>query len=157
MPTWRRNDNHLSGSGLECPVRLARLIIHTDGYVASDGRGAWAFVARGDDVHASEAGALEGVESHLAEWIAVTRALAWSEGALARGDSIELRTDSALVAKGLASRRPAMSGPAAELRASCRQALARLAKAGVKAKVVRVPREENEEADALAREAADGG
>lgn len=138
------------------PTRLPRYVVHTDGYVASDGRAAWAFVARGEDVDVRQAGALAQVGAHHAEWVAVSRALAWAEGAgLARGDTIELRTDSALVEKGLASRRPEMSGEAGALRAACRQALARLGQAGVRTRVVRVRREENEEADALAREAAD--
>lgn len=132
------------------------VVVWTDGFVAEDGRAGWAFVARGAGVEAREAGALSGVESHLAEWIAVSRALTWAEETLAPGDALVLRTDSALVAKGLASRRPAMSGEAAALRAACRQALARLAAGGVRAKVARVRREENAEADAAARAAAQG-
>jgi hypothetical protein len=81
----------------------------------------------------------------------MTEALAWAEATLAEGDALELRTDSALVAKGLASRRPAMSGEAAEARAACRQALARLGQRGVKARVQRIGREENVEADGQAR------
>lgn len=126
--------------------------MHTDGYVAADGRGGWAFVVPGGDV--SEAGALTGAAPHLAEWTAMMNALRWAEETLQPGDALELVTDSALVAKGLASRRPAMSGEAATMRAHCRQALARLGERGVKARVVRVARELNEEADALARAAA---
>lgn len=84
----------------------------------------------------------------------MSRALEWASEHLEAPQSLEIRTDAALVAKGLASRRPEMHGEAATLRAACRQTLARLAQRGVRAKVVRVPREENEEADALAREAA---
>ncbi|HET6405564.1 MAG TPA: hypothetical protein VFH78_13040 [Candidatus Thermoplasmatota archaeon] len=135
---------------------MARAVVSTDGYVAHDGRAGWAFVARVEAHAARDSGSLAGVRSHLAEWVAVSRALAWAEATLARGDALELRTDSALVAKGLASRRPEMSGEAGALRAACRQALARLAANGVPAKVVRVPREENDEADALARAAALG-
>jgi ribonuclease HI len=133
------------------------VLVATDGYVGEDGRAAaWAFVVSGAR-QAREAGALPGGPSHLAEWTAVSRALAWAEARLDAGDELELRTDSALVAKGLASRRPEMSGEAAELRAACRQALARLAGRGVRARVVRVRREENEEADAEARRAARRG
>src|SRR5438067_10024777 len=129
----------------------------TDGYVGESGVAAWAFVARaaagGLDI--THSGTLPArTPSHMAEWAAASAALAWCEATLERGDSIELRTDSALVAKGLASRRPALSGEAAETRAACRQTLARLAAAGVRAKVVRVRREENAEADAAARAAA---
>ena len=129
---------------------MRRVIVSTDGYVGSEGA-AWAFVA-GD---ITRSGVLAPTApSHVAEWAAVSAALAWAEATLEAGDSIELRTDSALVAKGLASRRPAISGEAAETRAACRQALARLAASGVQAKVVRVRREENSEADAAARGAA---
>lgn len=130
------------------------VVVCSDGYVGPDGRGGWAFIARGDGLDARDSGPLENAASHMAEWTAMGRALAWAEAELAPGDALELRTDSALVAKGLASRRPEMSGEAATLRAACRQALARLAAQGVRAKVARVRREENEEADALAREAA---
>lgn len=137
-------------------VRVASgvVVVWSDGYVGEDGRAGWAFVARGDAIEVREAGALSGVESHLAEWSAVSRALAWAEAALAPGHALELRVDSALVAKGLASRRPAISGEAGALRAECRRALARLGARGVPARVARVPREENGEADALARNAA---
>lgn len=130
------------------------VVVCSDGYVAEDGRGGWAFVVRGDGVEASGSGAISGASSHLAEWTAVSRALEWVGEHVEGPQTIELRTDAALVAKGLASRRPEMHGEAASLRAACRQALARLAERGVRAKVVRVPREENEEADALARQAA---
>jgi ribonuclease HI len=130
------------------------VLVYSDGYVGGDGRGGWAFVARGEGVEAREAGALVGASSHLAEWTAVARALAWCEEHLQPPQTLELRTDASLVEKGLASRRPQMSGEAAALRAGCRQALARLAERGVPARVVRVPRAENEEADAAAREAA---
>ncbi|MFA5862674.1 MAG: hypothetical protein WDA16_13370 [Candidatus Thermoplasmatota archaeon] len=129
--------------------------IATDGFVAADGAGGWAFVARGDGVDVTRRGELRNVAPHLAEWRAMMEALAWAEGALFEaGDEIELRTDSALVAKGLASRKPAMSGEAAEARAACRQALARLGERGIRASVVRVPREANEEADRQSRRAA---
>lgn len=131
-----------------------RVLVSTDGYLGADGLAGWAFVAVWDEGRIEQAGALPSATSHLAEWTAVSRALAWAEGHLERGAQLELRTDSALVAKGLASRRPEMSGEAAALRAACRQALARLAQGGVKARVVRVRREENEEADGLARRAA---
>ena len=133
-----------------------RVVVATDGFVAQDGRAGWSFVAHGGGHDAREAGALAGVESHLAEWIAVSRALEWAERSLQTGDALELRTDSALVAKGLASRRPEMSGEAGQRRAACRQALARLGSRGIRARVVRVAREENGEADALARAAALG-
>lgn len=133
------------------PACLLAVVVHTDGFVAEDGRAGWAFVAEG---RAHDAGSLERVASHLAEWTAMSRALAWAERTLEQGETLELRTDSALVAKGLASRRPEMSGEAATLRAECRKTLARLAQRGVKAKVVRVKREDNAEADALARAAA---
>ena len=135
-----------------------RAHVWSDGFAAADGRAGWAFVARDDDGSESgrAAGPLRDAPSHLVEWTAVARALAWAERALARGDTLEVRVDSALVAKGLASRRPEMSGEAAQLRAECRQALARLAANGVRSKVVRIRREENEEADALARAAAMG-
>lgn len=130
------------------------VVIMTDGFVGEDGAG-WAFVARGDGVAVTRAAALPpGTPSHLAEWAAVVAALAWAEAKVESGAEIELRTDSALVAKGLASRRPALHGEAAEVRAACRQALARLGAAGVRARVVRVRREENTEADAAARAAA---
>lgn len=132
-------------------------VVCSDGFVAQDGRGGWAFVAHSGSAATRGSGALAGAQSHLAEWTAVARALAWAEEALEAGDALELRVDSALVAKGLAARRPAISGEAGALRAACRQTLARLGARGVKARVVRVRREENEEADALARVAAGGG
>jgi ribonuclease HI len=134
-----------------------RVVIMTDGFVAADGAAGWAFVARTEHsaIDVTRSGALPpATASHLAEWVAVEAALGWAESALDEGDEIELRTDSAIVAKGLASRRPALHGDAAELRAACRQALARLGAAGIKARVVRVRREENAEADAAARAAA---
>ncbi|HUR68857.1 MAG TPA: reverse transcriptase-like protein [Candidatus Thermoplasmatota archaeon] len=135
-----------------------RVLVSTDGFVADDGSAAWAFVAFADGVTtASRSGMLSRrTASHLAEWTAMRQALAWAEESLEEGE-LELRTDSALVAKGLASRRPEMSGEAAALRAECRQALARLAARGVTARVVRVRREENEAADGLARDAAGQG
>jgi len=127
------------------------VVLSTDGYVGEDGAG-WAFVARPGDV--VRRGALPACPSHVAEWRAMREALAWAEEALQPGDSLEIRTDSALVAKGLASRRPSMSGEAAEARAACRQVLARLAQRGVRAKVLRVDRSANVEADGQARGAA---
>jgi len=131
---------------------VAVVTVWTDGYADAQGAG-WAFVARGDR-EARRSGALPPCPSHVAEWTATARALAWAEEALADGDELRLRTDSALVAKGLSSRRPRMSGEAAEMRAEARRVLARLGERGVRAKVARVPREENAEADGLAREAA---
>lgn len=131
--------------------------VATDGFVSQDGRAGWAFIARDGATGAEMArglGVLEATQSHAAEWVAVVRALAWAERALGDGEALELRVDSALVAKGLASRRPAMSGEAAAMRAACRQALARLSQRGIRTKVVRIRREENAEADALARGAA---
>lgn len=134
-----------------------RVRVSTDGYVAQDGRAGWAFVAHTEEgATDTRSAALADTPSHLAEWIAVTHALAWAEETLLPEDTLELHTDSALVHKGLASRRPEMSGEAGALRAACRQALARLAARGVRTKVFRVRREENEEADALARAAALG-
>lgn len=127
--------------------------VWTDGYVGPEGAG-WAFVARRGAVRHADRGPLAPCPSHEAEWSAVVRALAWALDALEPGDSLLFHTDSALVAKGLASRRPAMSGIAGEMRAEARRRLARLAEAGVRARVVRVPREENAEADGLAREGA---
>jgi ribonuclease HI len=125
--------------------------VWTDAYVGEDGAG-WAFIVHPGGF--SRHGALNPCTSHEAEWAAVCEALAWAERELADGDALELRTDSALVAKGLASRRPAMSGPAAEARASCRQALARMGARGIRTKILRVDRSENAEADGLARRAA---
>lgn len=133
---------------------MSRLVVSTDGHVGEAGA-AWAFVAEGEDEPITRAGLLEGPPSHLAEWRAALEALRFVEDRLNRGDELELRTDSALVAKGLASRRPAMSGEAAEARAECRQRLARLAKAGVRIRVLRVRREENAVADSLARQAVE--
>lgn len=130
-------------------------MVATDGYVGEEGAG-WAFVVSGVGREESRSGRLPGGPSHLVEWRAASEALAWAEAELLAGDVLELRTDSQLVAKGLAGRRPLMSGVAAELRAACRQSLARLAAAGVRVRVERVPREQNAAADALAREAALG-
>jgi ribonuclease HI len=129
---------------------VARVVISTDGYVGTDGAG-WAFVVHGEGHEAVERGVLPDCPSHLAEWCAVERALAWARAALAAGDDLELRTDSALVAKGLARRSPAMSGEAAVKRAGCRQTIAALAREGVKVRVVRVARAANAEADGEAR------
>lgn len=120
-----------------------------DGYRAADGRAAWAFLC--DDGARASGELPAGTRSHLAEWHAVARAL----DHLDRHGSgeVTLQVDAALVAKGLAARRPAMSGEAAELRAACRQALARLDAKGVRVRVARVEREANREADALARAA----
>ncbi|MEA3198929.1 MAG: Reverse transcriptase-like [Thermoplasmata archaeon] len=140
------------GEGAKRPAvaagRVTDVVVWTDGYVGEVGAG-WAFVAQPGGV--VRRGALPACPSHEAEWRAVREALSWAEAALAPGDALELRTDSALVAKGLASRRPAMSGEAAEARAACRQALARLGQRGVKARVQRIGREENVEADGQAR------
>lgn len=131
---------------------VASVTISTDGYVGGDGAAGWAFVARRDGgAAACLRGALPTCPSHLAEWTAVRRALEWAEEEMEDGDRLELRTDSALVAKGLASRRPGMTGEAADLRAECRKALARLARRGIRSKVVRVDRIANVEADAEAR------
>lgn len=130
--------------------------IATDGFVASDGAAGWAFVAHGEGLDVTRRGELSAVPPHLAEWRAMLEALTWAEGAplLARGDELEIRTDSALIAKGLASRKPAMSGQAAESRAACRKVLARLAERGIRARVIRVPREANTEADLHSRRGA---
>jgi ribonuclease HI len=131
-----------------------RVLASTDGVVCTDGRAGWAFIAEWDGGRIERAGALVDATSHLAEWTAISCALAWAETFLEEGATPEIYTDSALVAKGMASRRPAMTGEAAALRASCRQALARLAMRGITGRVVRVRREENAAADALARAAA---
>lgn len=130
--------------------------VSIDGYVGPDGRGGWAVVVEG---RTAASGATSGEPSHLVEWRAASAALAWLERR--RGPDVERRalevrlvTDSALVERGLSARKPAMSGEAAEVRARCRQAIARLAAAGVRVQVVRVPREENAAADAAARQAA---
>lgn len=144
------------GAGRRAPLFIpsgassASVDVAIDGYVGPDGRGGWAVVAGGRVV---ASGATAGEPSHLVEWRAAAAALAWLERRGERGEST-LATDSVLVARGLASRRPAMSGEAAAVRAACRQALARLAAAGVGVRVVRVPREANAEADAAARRAA---
>ncbi len=134
---------------------MHRVVVTTDGYAGTYGV-SWAFIATGPPgtQNVRESGTLSpNVPSHVAEWTAAKHALTWAESTLHRGDNLELRTDSALVAKGLASRRPEMSGEAAHLRAECRQALTRLANAGIHASVTRIRREENEDADTLAREA----
>lgn len=131
---------------------MASWTVSADGHVSAAGA-AWAFVARADGEEVRRSGPLAGATSHLAEWIAASRALEWAGTALAAGDSLVLRVDSALVAKGLASRRPRMSGEAAALRAEARRMLARLAEAGVRVRVERVAREFNVEADAEAHEA----
>lgn len=170
-PRCRAEENHVCDTALEgtsgrhpaggvkCPsapwCQVARVVISTDGYVGAQGAG-WAFVVHGEGHEAVERGSLPDCPSHLAEWCAVERALAWAEGSLGRGDELELRTDSALVAKGLARRNPAMSGEAAIKRAACRQALARLAGVGVRVRVVRVARSANAEADGEARSAGLG-
>lgn len=130
-----------------------RVVVWTDGYVGAEGAG-WGFLARRGDETVAERGPLPACTSHEAEWTAALRALAWALDALEEGDELELRTDSALVAKGLASRRPEMSGAAGEMRARARQTLAALAERGVRSRVVRVARTENLEADGLAREGA---
>lgn len=130
------------------------MVVCSDGFVAEGGAAGWAFVARSERGIARASGPLRAASSHVAEWTAIVRALAWAEETLDTGDTLELRTDSALVAKGLAARRPEMSGEAAVMRAGCRQALARLGARGIKTRVVRVRREENAEADTLARDAA---
>ena len=128
---------------------MALVVISTDAYVGPDGVAGWAFVSSNG---AQERGALPlGTASHLAEWQATARALAWALQNVHAPDTVELRTDSALVAKGLASRRPAMHGEAAVLRAECRRALAALGQVGVRARVERVPREQNAAADELSR------
>lgn len=131
---------------------MARVTLWTDGYADATAAG-WAFVASGDRAH-HEAGTLPPSLSHVTEWTAVLRALQWAERHLDDGDELELRTDSALVAKGLASRRPRMTGEAAEMRAESRRLLARLGERRIRARVARVPREENAEADGMARRAA---
>lgn len=129
---------------------MARVVISTDGYVGPQGAG-WAFVVHGEGHEFVDRGGLPDCPSHLAEWCAVEQALAWARRFLGHGDELELRTDSALVAKGLARRNPAMSGEAAVKRAACRQAIAALARDGVKVKVLRVDRAANAEADGEAR------
>lgn len=133
---------------------MTDVVVASDGHVSEDGRAGWAFVVEGFARRIERGGSRADVASHVVEWTAVREALAWCETNLESGDSVTLRTDSALVAKGLARRRPEMSGEAAELRAASRQALARLAARGVRATVVRVSREANAEADAAARRAA---
>jgi ribonuclease HI len=126
------------------------LTLACDGYVGPQGEAAWAWVcddgARGSGLLATR------VASHLAEWRAAQEGIAHLQQH-APGE-VTLQVDSALVAKGLAARRPEMSGEAGEVRAACRQALARLAERGVRVRVERVPRERNTEADALARATA---
>lgn len=144
---WARGGNRFSDTSVEC-LRVSRVVVSTDGFVSEAGEAGWAFVTnRGE----SNGGALSNVPPHVAEWVAMSEALAWAEATLVAGDELVLRTDSALVAKGLHKRKPAMSGDAAEMRAACRQALARLGARGVRAVVERVPRAENEQADALSR------
>ena len=136
----------------------ARYFVSTDGYRSSAGVASWAFVVEAEGAPASRSGRITGdATSHLAEWVAVTEALAWIEAHAQPGDVVELRTDSALVDKGLASRRPEMSGEAGERRAAARQTLARLAQQGIKVKVARVPRTDNTKADEAARAAAEAG
>lgn len=132
---------------------MSTVVLSTDGYVGAGGAG-WAVVAHTPDGAVRLWGRSAPAPSHLLEWRAATEALRWVEERLRPGDELVFRTDSALVAKGLASRRPAMSGMAAEARAECRQRIARLSSEGIRIRVQRVRREENWEADALAREAA---
>lgn len=127
------------------------LVVHVDGYVAADGIGAWAVVVDG---RPTLSGRVAGEPIHLVEWRAIAAALAWLEVSAAPRD-VRLVTDSALVERGLASRRPEMHGEAGEIRAASRQALARLAARGIRVRVQRVPREANREADGAARRAVD--
>lgn len=133
---------------------MPHVVVSTDGYRSATGDVGWAFIARADNEIARRHGRLADAPSHLAEWVAVSEALAWAEATLQPGDTLELRTDSALVEKGLARRRPEMHGEAGERRAQARQALARLAARGIRATVTRVGRHENAEADAEARHAS---
>lgn len=133
---------------------MANFVISTDAHVGDDGDSGWAFVAHGDGLSLHENGPLPKGPSHLAEWRAMAEALRWAMDALAAGDELDLHTDSALVAKGLAARKPAMSGEAAELRAHCRMTLARLGEAGIRVRVRRIQRSANAEADQLARQAS---
>jgi ribonuclease HI len=120
--------------------------IACDGYVGQGRAGAaWVCDCGAQGMEALAAS----TASHVAEWRACALALAHLRGH-APGD-VALRTDSALVAKGLAARRPEMRGEAGELRARCRQELARLAERGVRVRVERVPRAANLAADALSR------
>lgn len=151
-PTVHARSNHASDTRVERWGRV-RVVVWTDGYVGAEGAG-WGFLARRGEGAITDRGPLPPCPSHEAEWTAVLRALAWALGALEAGDELEVRTDSALVAKGLASRRPEMSGVAGEMRAQARRTLAALAERGVRSRVVRVARTENTEADGLAREGA---
>ena len=136
-------------------MEATRYLVSTDGYRSAAGVAAWAFVVESEGLSEARSGRIEGdATSHLAEWVAVTEALAWIETHAESGTNVELQTDSALVDKGLASRRPEMSGEAGERRAAARQTLARLAQRGIRVRVQRVPRTENTEADQAARAAA---
>lgn len=131
---------------------MQELSVAFDAFVGADGAAGWAFVVAGGH---EDFGALpRGTASHLAEWEAAWRAISWLTDHVEGPARVALRTDSALVAKGLASRRPAMHGEAATIRAECRKALARLGERGVRVAVARVPREENAAADALSRRGA---
>jgi ribonuclease HI len=124
--------------------------VASDGYVGPSGEAAWAWVC---SCGAEGAGKLpDRTASHLAEWLAAQAAL--EHLAVHAPGHAALQVDSALVAKGLAARRPEMSGEAAEVRAECRRTLARLAEAGLQVQVERVDREANAQADALARATA---
>lgn len=127
--------------------------VASDAYVGPAGEAAWAWVC---SCGQEASGRLpDRTASHLAEWLAARAALEHL-AAHAPGHAA-LQVDSALVAKGLAARRPEMSGEAAEVRAACRKALARLAEEGLQVQVERVDREDNAQADALARQAARRG
>lgn len=133
------------------PAPRDPLVVHVDGYVAADGIGAWAVVVDG---RPTLSGRVLGEPIHLVEWRAVAAALAWLELSAPPGD-VRIVTDSALVERGLASRRPEIHGEAGEIRAASRQALARLAARGIRVRIERVPREANREADEAARGAAE--
>lgn len=128
--------------------------VSADAYVGPEGAG-WALVVRdaaGHELLASS-GPLPPSPSHLAEWRALGRALDWV--ATVEGPAeVRLLVGSALVAKGLAASKPAMSGEAVELRAEARRRLARLAARSIRVRVERIAREGNRRADELARSAA---
>ncbi len=132
---------------------MTHVVVSTDGY-ASEDAAAWAFIATQRNAEEPHAGALPPLASHLAEWRAAAEALHWAESHLGPGDTLDLRTDSALVAKGLGFKGNHLTGLTAEFGAACGEALERLALRGVKVHVLRVRREENGPADRLARETA---
>lgn len=144
---------------------MTTITIHCDGLCEDrnpGGYGCWAWIAfvPSGKILNSAYGCLSQrptMSNNIAEYTAVIKVLAhaweYRKGLIARGASLALKTDSQLIVNQINGEWACTKAPLIELRDEALRRINGLRAAGVPVTVTWIPREQNEQADALARQA----